>query len=131
MKAKLIRLVYVGMVIIFTKNVLYKMPKAQNEKTMVYLFQVQNLNTSTTNIPNMETRILLENLTRIVKENEKLKQEVTEKTRKVEEQNDKISSLLQDNQRYAEISNQRSRASRGTSLIFLIDLCLLQMFRNS
>ena len=47
----------------------------------------------------METKILLENLTRIVKENEKLKQEVTEKTRKVEEQNDKISSLLQDNQR--------------------------------
>lgn len=50
-------------------------------------------------VPNVESRVLLENLSRIISENDKLKQEVAEKTGKVEEQNHKISSLLQDNQR--------------------------------
>jgi len=47
----------------------------------------------------METRILLENITRIVHENENLKAEVAEKASKIEYQNTKIGELLQQSQK--------------------------------
>ncbi|XP_068729870.1 FK506-binding protein 15-like [Montipora capricornis] len=53
----------------------------------------------------MEASILVHNITRIVQENEKLKVESTEKTKKIEVLNDKISELLQKSQRFVEHSN--------------------------
>lgn len=50
-------------------------------------------------LPNMETSVLLHNITRIVQENERLKQDVFDKSAKIEMQNQKISELLQQNQR--------------------------------
>ncbi|KAJ7334499.1 FK506-binding protein 15 [Desmophyllum pertusum] len=53
----------------------------------------------------MEAAVLVHNINRIVQENEKLKAEGTEKTKKIELLNDKISDLLQKNQRFVEQSN--------------------------
>ncbi|XP_015779655.1 PREDICTED: FK506-binding protein 15-like [Acropora digitifera] len=53
----------------------------------------------------MEASLLVHNINRIVQENEKLKDESTEKTKKIETLNDKISDLLQKNQRFVEDSN--------------------------
>ncbi|XP_052221939.1 FK506-binding protein 15-like isoform X2 [Dreissena polymorpha] len=55
-------------------------------------------------LPNMETSVLLHNITRIVQENERLKQDVFEKSAKIESQNEKISELLQRNQSFVEKS---------------------------
>ncbi|XP_066020866.1 FK506-binding protein 15-like isoform X2 [Pocillopora verrucosa] len=53
----------------------------------------------------MEAAVLVHNITRIVQENEKLKAEGAEKSRKIETLNDKISELLQKSQRFVEHSN--------------------------
>ncbi|XP_074067234.1 FK506-binding protein 15 [Macrotis lagotis] len=53
----------------------------------------------------METSMIMNNIQRILQENEKLKQEVLEKKNRIEEQNDKITDLIERNQRYVEQSN--------------------------
>ncbi|XP_060697262.1 FK506-binding protein 15 isoform X1 [Hemiscyllium ocellatum] len=53
----------------------------------------------------METSMIMHNIQRIIQENERLKQEVFEKSSRIEEQNGKISDLIQRNQRYVEQSN--------------------------
>ncbi|XP_060540581.1 FK506-binding protein 15 isoform X2 [Pantherophis guttatus] len=53
----------------------------------------------------METTMIMTNIQRIVQENERLKQEVFEKSGRIEEQNEKISELIQRNQRHVEQSN--------------------------
>ena len=58
------------------------------------------------NMPNMETQVVLHNIQRIVKENEHYKQELYEKSAKIEEQNSKITDLLLKAQNYVEQSHQ-------------------------
>uniref|UniRef100_D4A6E5 peptidylprolyl isomerase n=1 Tax=Rattus norvegicus TaxID=10116 RepID=D4A6E5_RAT len=53
----------------------------------------------------METSMIMNNIQRIIQENERLKQELLEKSSRIEEQNDKISDLIERNQRYVEQSN--------------------------
>ncbi|XP_076998914.1 FK506-binding protein 15 isoform X2 [Tamandua tetradactyla] len=53
----------------------------------------------------METSMIMNNIQRIIQENERLKQELLEKSSRIEEQNDKISELIERNQRYVEQSN--------------------------
>ncbi|XP_052032539.1 FK506-binding protein 15 isoform X2 [Apodemus sylvaticus] len=53
----------------------------------------------------METSMIMSNIQRIIQENERLKQELLEKSSRIEEQNDKISDLIERNQRYVEQSN--------------------------
>ncbi|XP_072908293.1 FK506-binding protein 15 [Hemitrygon akajei] len=53
----------------------------------------------------METSMIMHNIQRIIQENERLKQEVFDKSNRIEEQNGKISDLIQRNQRYVEQSN--------------------------
>ncbi|XP_007642262.1 FK506-binding protein 15 isoform X1 [Cricetulus griseus] len=53
----------------------------------------------------METSMIMSNIQRIIQENERLKQELLEKSSRIEEQNDKISELIERNQRYVEQSN--------------------------
>ncbi|XP_059494209.1 FK506-binding protein 15 isoform X2 [Stegostoma tigrinum] len=53
----------------------------------------------------METSMIMHNIQRIIQENERLKQEVFDKSSRIEEQNGKISDLIQRNQRYVEQSN--------------------------
>ncbi|XP_016375894.1 FK506-binding protein 15-like isoform X2 [Sinocyclocheilus rhinocerous] len=54
----------------------------------------------------METAMIMHNIQRIIQENECLKKEVFEKSSRIEEQNRKISELINQNQRYVEQSNQ-------------------------
>ncbi|XP_033119102.1 FK506-binding protein 15-like isoform X4 [Anneissia japonica] len=56
-------------------------------------------------VPHMEGNILMQNIQRIVQENERLQKELYDKNSKIEIQNDKISELLQRNQKYVEQSN--------------------------
>ncbi|KAM4697023.1 FK506-binding protein 15 [Rhinophrynus dorsalis] len=53
----------------------------------------------------MESAMILNNIQRITQENERLKQEVLDKSSRIEEQNAKIGELLTRNQRYVEQSN--------------------------
>ncbi|XP_042336167.1 FK506-binding protein 15 isoform X2 [Sceloporus undulatus] len=53
----------------------------------------------------METAMIMNNIQRIIQENERLKQEVFEKSSRIEEQNEKISELIARNQKYVEQSN--------------------------
>ncbi|XP_071981439.1 FK506-binding protein 15 isoform X2 [Engystomops pustulosus] len=53
----------------------------------------------------MESAMILNNIQRIVQENERLKQEVLDKSSRIEEQNVKIGELINRNQRYVEQSN--------------------------
>ncbi|XP_040180262.1 FK506-binding protein 15 isoform X2 [Rana temporaria] len=53
----------------------------------------------------MESAMIMNNIQRIIKENERLKQEVLDKSSRIEEQNVKIGELLTRNQRYVEQSN--------------------------
>ena len=46
----------------------------------------------------MEATVLMSNISRIVQENERLKDEVYDKNTRIEKQNNKISELLQKNQ---------------------------------
>ncbi len=57
-------------------------------------------------MPSMETNILLQNIQRIVKENEQYKKDLYEKSNKIEEQNGKITELLMKAQNYVEQSHQ-------------------------
>ncbi|XP_053137976.1 FK506-binding protein 15 isoform X2 [Hemicordylus capensis] len=63
----------------------------------------------------METAMIMSNIQRIIQENERLKQEVFEKSGRIEEQNEKISELIERNQRYVEQSNLLME-KRNTSL---------------
>ncbi|XP_041098600.1 FK506-binding protein 15 isoform X2 [Polyodon spathula] len=54
----------------------------------------------------METAMIMHNIQRIIQENERLKQDVFDKSSRLEEQNKKISELINQNQRYVEQSNQ-------------------------
>ena len=71
------------------------------------LDQAQSFRESALNstAPLMETGVLLQNLTRIVQENDRLKKDVYEKSAKIESQNEKIATLLQQNQKYVEQSH--------------------------
>ena len=62
--------------------------------------------TNNQNLPNMETNILLQNIQRIVRENEEYKKELFEKSNKIDEQNKKITELLMKAQSYVEQSHQ-------------------------
>ncbi|KAM8934350.1 LOW QUALITY PROTEIN: FK506-binding protein 15 [Pelodytes ibericus] len=53
----------------------------------------------------MESAMIMNNIQRIIQENERLKQEVLEKSSRIEEQNVKIGELITRNQRYVEQSN--------------------------
>ncbi|XP_075416458.1 FK506-binding protein 15 isoform X2 [Tenrec ecaudatus] len=53
----------------------------------------------------METSMIMNNIQRIIQENERLKQEVLEKSGRIEDQNNKISELIERSQRYLEQSN--------------------------
>ncbi|XP_006022730.1 FK506-binding protein 15 isoform X1 [Alligator sinensis] len=53
----------------------------------------------------METSMIMSNIQRIIQENERLKQEIFEKSNRIEEQNEKISELIARNQRCVEQSN--------------------------
>ncbi|XP_072287633.1 FK506-binding protein 15 [Pyxicephalus adspersus] len=53
----------------------------------------------------MESAMIMNNIQRIIQENERLKQEVLDKSSRIEEQNAKIGELLNRNQRYVEQSN--------------------------
>ncbi|XP_013786507.1 FK506-binding protein 15-like isoform X2 [Limulus polyphemus] len=55
--------------------------------------------------PYMETSILLQNIQRIVQENSRLKNDVDEKSTKIQTLNEKICDLLQKNQKFMEQSN--------------------------
>ncbi|XP_013394043.1 FK506-binding protein 15-like [Lingula anatina] len=57
------------------------------------------------NLPNMEAGVLLQNIQRIIQENERLKKEIFEKSARIESQNEKIADLLQRNQSFVEQSN--------------------------
>ncbi|KFV64554.1 FK506-binding protein 15, partial [Dryobates pubescens] len=67
----------------------------------------------------MEASMLMGNIQRIIQENERLKQEIFEKSSRIEEQNEKISELLERNQRYVEQSNllmeQRNHSLQTTT----------------
>ncbi|KAJ1145545.1 hypothetical protein NDU88_011831 [Pleurodeles waltl] len=72
-------------------------------------FQKQNMGSSMA-LPSissvtMETAMIMNNIQRIIQENERLKHEVFEKSNRIEEQNEKITELIQRNQRYVEQSN--------------------------
>lgn len=58
------------------------------------------------NMPNMETNVLLQNIQRIVKENEQYKKDLYDKSAKIEELNAKITDLLMKAQNYVEQSHQ-------------------------
>lgn len=74
-----------------------------NEK----LEQLKLLNNNTvSNLPNMETSVLLHNIQRIVKENDQYKKDLYDKSNKIEEQNQKITELLMKAQTYVEQSHQ-------------------------
>ncbi|CAF0730058.1 unnamed protein product [Brachionus calyciflorus] len=66
--------------------------------------QITHLNNQ--NMPNMETQVLLQNIQRIVKENEQYKKDLYDKSAKIEEQNTKITELLLKAQNYVEQSHQ-------------------------
>ncbi|XP_023238995.1 FK506-binding protein 15-like isoform X4 [Centruroides sculpturatus] len=70
-------------------------------------------------IPYLESSVLLQNIQRIVQENNKLKQEIDEKSGKIQSLNEKICDLLQRNQRFIEESNsmleQRSDSLHSTA----------------
>ncbi|XP_063792259.1 FK506-binding protein 15 isoform X2 [Pseudophryne corroboree] len=53
----------------------------------------------------MESAMIMNNIQRIIQENERLKQEVLDKSSRIEEQNGKIGELINRNQRYVEQSN--------------------------
>ena len=57
------------------------------------LKQITHLNNQ--NMPSMETNVLLQNIQRIVKENEQYKKDLYDKSNKIEEQNGKITELLE------------------------------------
>nr|XP_032634876.1 FK506-binding protein 15 isoform X3 [Chelonoidis abingdonii] len=67
----------------------------------------------------METAMLMSNIQRIIQENERLKQEIFEKSSRIEEQNEKIGELIERNQRYVEQSNllmeQRNNSLQTTN----------------
>ncbi|XP_074871864.1 FK506-binding protein 15 isoform X2 [Carettochelys insculpta] len=67
----------------------------------------------------MEPTMLMSNIQRIIQENERLKQEIFEKSSRIEEQNEKISELIERNQRYVEQSNllmeQRNNSLQTTN----------------
>uniref|UniRef100_A0A8D0HIE5 peptidylprolyl isomerase n=1 Tax=Sphenodon punctatus TaxID=8508 RepID=A0A8D0HIE5_SPHPU len=72
--------------------------------------ELQKQNTGNSLLPGissvtMETAMIMNNIQRIIQENERLKQETFEKSSRIEEQNEKISELIERNQRYVEQSN--------------------------
>ena len=69
-----------------------------------HLRSITSLNNQ--NLPSMETNVLLQNIQRIVRENEQFKKELFEKSSKIEELNGKITDLLIKSQSYVEQSHQ-------------------------
>ncbi|CAL1538617.1 unnamed protein product [Lymnaea stagnalis] len=70
-------------------------------------------------VPSMEANVLMQNITRIVQENERLKKDLYDQSHKVQEQNDKIAALLQTNQTFVEQSHsvleQRNEGYKTTA----------------
>uniref|UniRef100_A0A8C5R5W6 peptidylprolyl isomerase n=1 Tax=Leptobrachium leishanense TaxID=445787 RepID=A0A8C5R5W6_9ANUR len=78
--------------------------------TLVDGFQKENSSAATSLLPGistitMESSMIMNNIQRIIQENERLKLEVLEKSGRIEEQNVKIGELITRNQRYVEQSN--------------------------
>ncbi|GAB1597940.1 FK506-binding protein 15-like isoform X1 [Argonauta hians] len=72
---------------------------------VLYKLEHSSQNTFLNPVPSLETSVLMQNIQRIVQENDRLKNEVMEKGSKVESQNMKISELIQQNQKFLEQSN--------------------------
>lgn len=66
------------------------------------------------NLPNMETSVLLHNIQRLVRENDQYKKDLFEKGAKIEEQNAKITELLSKQQSYVEQSHQILESKNST-----------------
>lgn len=66
------------------------------------------------NLPNMETSVILHNIQRLVKENEQYKKDLYDKGAKIEEQNAKITELLSKQQSYVEQSHQILESKNST-----------------
>ncbi|CAH1787108.1 unnamed protein product, partial [Owenia fusiformis] len=66
------------------------------------------------NMPGMETAVLVHNIQRLAQESESLKKEVFEKSSKIDIQNEKISDLLMKNQKYIEQSNTMMEERNAT-----------------
>lgn len=66
------------------------------------------------NLPNMETGVLLHNIQRLVRENDQYKKDLFEKGAKIEEQNAKITELLSKQQSYVEQSHQILESKNST-----------------
>ncbi|XP_059152791.1 FK506-binding protein 15-like [Physella acuta] len=69
--------------------------------------------------PSMEANVLMQNITRIVQENERLKKDLYDQSHKVQEQNERIANLLEKNQKYVEQSHsvleQRNEGYKNTA----------------
>ena len=90
---------------------------AQNEQSLKIISKLDQLNdklehlrsitnVNNQNMPSMETSVLLQNIQRIVRENDQYKKEVYDKSNKIEELNAKITDLLIKSQNYVEQSHQ-------------------------
>ncbi|XP_068104091.1 FK506-binding protein 15 [Hyperolius riggenbachi] len=84
--------------------------KIDNLASKVDNLQKENTSGSSLLLPGissitMESAMIMNNIQRIVQENERLKQEVLDKSSRIEEQNAKIGELIHRNQRYVEQSN--------------------------
>lgn len=66
------------------------------------------------NLPNMETSVLLHNIQRLVRENEQYKKDLFDKGAKIEEQNSKITELLSKQQSFVEQSHQILESKNST-----------------
>ncbi len=88
-----------------TKQILAKLELVNEKLDSIKSSNSQLAVSQQQNMPNMETSVLLQNIQRIVRENDQYKQELYEKSAKIEEQNGKITQLLLKAQSYVEQSH--------------------------
>eukprot|EP00035_Acanthoeca_spectabilis_P035394 m.34358 g.34358 ORF g.34358 m.34358 type:complete len:1191 (+) comp7311_c0_seq1:52-3624(+) len=69
--------------------------------------------------PQMEAAVLMHNIQRVIQEGERMKKEIFEKSARIEQQNEKISDLLERNRKFVEDSNtmleQRNDSFKATT----------------
>ncbi|KAM5145337.1 FK506-binding protein 15 isoform 2-T2 [Mantella aurantiaca] len=90
----------IGKVIDKIDNLASKVDSIQKESTVGASHLLPGISSIT-----MESAMIMNNIQRIIQENERLKQEVLDKSSRIEEQNAKIGELINRNQRYVEQSN--------------------------
>ncbi|XP_077140047.1 FK506-binding protein 15 isoform X2 [Ranitomeya variabilis] len=90
----------IGKVIDKIDTLASKVDNLQKENSSVASHLLPGLSSIT-----MESAMIMNNIQRIIQENERLKQEVLDKSSRIEEQNVKIGELINRNQRYVEQSN--------------------------